>query len=222
VKFTLPYFQSREPLAFTDSSGRTTKVTSFGIRSEDEYAYDELRQQSRVLFRNGDSRDKDFEFAVDLCATSSPSQMLVARITGAPTLAAACKRIETEEAELRRLSQDDPGGAESLQRMGPNDVLLVPDLLWRISHRFSELELTSFENAGLTGQRLDVAQQDIFFRLDRGGAELRSESKMYCKPEPTHFVLDGPFLIYMKMRGAAMPYFVLWVDNAELLSPWRE
>jgi len=96
-------------------------------------------------------------------------------------------------------------------------VLLVPDLFWRISHRYTELEGKSFKNAELRGQSLDVAQQDILFRLDRSGAELKSEAKVFVLPVPTYFVLDRPFLIYMKKRGARDPYFAMWVDNAELL-----
>jgi len=58
--------------------------------------------------------------------------------------------------------------------------------------------------------------------LDRSGAALKSESKMYSVPIPTYFVLDRPFLIYMKKRDATAPYFVMWVDNAELLTHWQE
>lgn len=209
VKFAVPYFQNRKPLEFADSSGRKTGVASFGIRPEDDYAYYKLRSQPRVLFRKGEWRDPDFEFAVDLYASSSPSQIVVARIRREPSLQAALKRIEKEEKALA-------------QRIGPNDVLLVPDFFWQISHRFSELEGRAFLNPNLKGLPLDVARQDILFRLDRSGAELKSESKIAVRPIPTHFVLDRPFLIFMRKRGAAQPYFAMWVDNAELLTPWKQ
>jgi len=60
--------------------------------------------------------------------------------------------------------------------------------------------------------------QTIRFRLDRSGAELASEARMPCAPAATHYVCDRPFLIVMKKRGAERPFFVMWVDNAELLS----
>jgi hypothetical protein len=109
-----------------------------------------------------------------------------------------------------------------LEEVGPNDVLLVPDFFWQISHRFSDLEGRAFLNPKLKGRRLEVARQDILFRLERSGAELESESKIYCLPIPTYFVLDRPFLICMRRRDAAEPYFVMWIDNAELMIPWKK
>lgn len=222
VKFSLPYFQNRKPLEFTDSSGHKTRVASFGIRPEDDYAYYQLRNQPHILFRKGEPGDSDLEFAVDLCTNSSPSQIIVARIKREPSLQAALKRIEEEEDAIRQMKEKAPDYARYLEEIGPNDVLLVPDLFWQVSHRFSELEGRAFLNPTLEGQCLDVAQQDILFRLDRSGAELKSESKDYCLPIPTYFVLDRPFLICMRKRGAPMPYFVMWVDNGELLTPWAE
>lgn len=76
-------------------------------------------------------------------------------------------------------------------------------------------------NTKLAGRTLDVAQQDIAFRLERKGAELESETKLYglkCASLP--LLLDGPFLVYMQKRGSEEPYFVMWVDDAEVLMEW--
>jgi hypothetical protein len=213
VKFDLPYFQNRKPLEFTDPEGRKTEIASFGIRSEDDYAYYKLRNQARILFHKGDPwEDAELEFAIDLCAASSPSQTVIARIKREPSLAKALERIDKESDNLTIHSQ----------KIGPNDVLLIPNLSWQISHHFSDIEGKAFLNPPLKGQHLDVARQDILFRLDRSGAELKSESKMLCSPVPTHFVMDRPFLIFMRNRGDTEPYFAMWVDNAELLTPWTK
>jgi hypothetical protein len=34
---------------------------------------------------------------------------------------------------------------------------------------------------------------------------------------PRLFVLDRPFLLYLKKPNAKWPFFAMWVDNAELL-----
>ena len=114
----------------------------------------------------------------------------------------------------------DRSEAERLGKVESLDTLIVPDLRWAVSHRFAELEGKIFTSGKLSGQRLDVAQQDIVFRLGKNGASLRSESRMVPSGIPSRFVLDRPFLIYMKQRGAVMPYFVMWVENTELLSQW--
>jgi len=223
VKFDLPYFQNGKPLEFTDSTGRKTEVASFGIRTEDDYAYYKLRSQPRVLFRKGGHRkEAELEFAIDLSATSSPSQIVLARIKREPSLAKALKRVEEELGEIEKLKQKDPRYAKYLEGIGPNDVLLVPNIFWQISHRFSEIEGKAFLNPQLKDQRLDIARQDILFRLDRGGAELKSESKIHCLPIPTYFVMDRPFLIFMRKRGETEPYFAMWVDNAKLLTPLKQ
>jgi hypothetical protein len=55
------------------------------------------------------------------------------------------------------------------------------------------------------------------FKLDRGGAELASEAKVHFKPTASFFHFNRPFLLVMKKRGAGRPFFVVWIDNAELL-----
>src|SRR2546426_746807 len=112
--------------------------------------------------------------------------------------------------------------AGRLQHLESIDTLCVPDLHWAVWHRFRQLEGDTFTNTRLSGQQLGVAQQDILFRLDRSGAELKSEAKVSETGVPTDFLLDRPFLIYLKQRTAASPYFAMWVANAELLRGRRE
>jgi hypothetical protein len=222
IKFSLPYNQNRKPLVFTDGSGNKTEINSFGIPTEYGDTCFKLRKQSRVLFCKGETHD-EVEFAIDLCSNSSPSQIVVARIPPEQTLAASLSRVEKEIAEWKEhLRMEYPNVAIGMQSIGPSDTFLVPDFHWFISHRFSELEGRAFANEKLKGQRLDVAQQDILFRLDKSGAELKSEAKAYAAAEPNDFILNRPFLVYMKKRDAQMPYFVMWVDNAELLNVWLQ
>jgi len=63
-------------------------------------------------------------------------------------------------------------------------------------------------------------EKDIRFCLNRSGATLRSEAKTEKSAIPTNFFFERPFLVYLKKRGAPIPYFAMWVDNAELLRRW--
>ncbi len=59
------------------------------------------------------------------------------------------------------------------------------------------------------------------FRLDRSGAQLNSEARMRIRCVGRHYIFNRPFLLYMKKRDAKTPYFVMWVENAELLKKWK-
>ncbi len=214
IAFEIPYFQNDEAFAFTDRAGRKIDVSSFGVRNKDAYAYNNLRWQPKILYITREQHSgKPLEYIVDLDRSSKPNQIILALIEPKPTLAESVADAEKKIEDYRPGTQRD----ESLET---NDTLLVPDIVWNITHHFSELEGKAFNNARLPKQPIRIAQQDIAFRLDRSGAEIRSEFKMPCLPAPTHYVFNRPFLLYMKMRGATQPYFAMWVENAELLAKW--
>ena len=232
IQFPQPYIRSQSAHTFKDASGKQTPIRTFGLPPA-EHFHPSLLEQPRILFA-GSARGRRGKgpgpnpgavpatFAIDLDAGSTPSQIIVARIPRQPTLAAAFKHVEHEIAAQASL-KDDP---DNPSRLRSGDVLLVPKMLWQISHRFRELEGTSLTNGKFGGQRIAVAKQDLRFRLDRYGAELVAESRIFSLgggrwSSPRRFVLDGPFLVYMKQRGAPLPFFAMWVDNAELLQPWR-
>lgn len=209
VKFDIPFFDNDEPFEFTDSAGQKTAVASFGIRENDDYAYYKLRSQVAILYR-GNAPDRGGEvpeFVVDPCSNSRPYQIILAMLTPKATLADSVADVELKTR----------GG--SPHGLGPRDTLLVPNMAWQIAHRFAEIEGVDkpILNPNLQGLHISTAAQVIRFRLDRSGAEVVSESKNEVKPWAFYFHLNRPFLIIMKKRDAKRPFFVVWVDNAELL-----
>lgn len=211
VKFKIPFFENTKKFTFQDSQGNENQVTSFGIRPEDDYAYRKLRKQVEVLYSSYyPDRDNLMEFAVDLCKDTKPNQIVLARIEPKETLGHTLAHLDDKIAGFTK--------EKFFHQFGINDVLLVPNIFWRITHHFGELKGRYLGNTGYENYWIKLALQTIQFRLDRSGAELKSEARLYAAPEPSHFVFDQPFLIYMKKRGAKHPFFVMWVDNAELLS----
>jgi len=214
LRFPIPYFENREPLPFKDAAGTTTLVSSFGIRPADADGYDRLRRQAAVLFCDDFPPDgpPPGRYGLDLCADSPTDQLILARIDRPVTLADALAAFRARVASSPLTKYQ--------RRLATNDTLLAPDLNWRVCHHFRDLEgpdrlLVASPSPGLY---LKTARQWIEFRLDRGGAELGSESMIETKSlPPRHFHFDRPFLIVLSRRGAANPYFVMWVENAELL-----
>lgn len=213
VPFRLPYYEDR--LTFRGADGSETAVRSFGIRKQEEWGAAELREQVGVLFADGRQNEESrqpTEYAVDLCRDSTPDQVIVALIPRQPTLGEMVSEIK------RRTKTGDK--ARYPHEFGKGDHLLVPAMAWRVEHRFAELEGSQKRLGGgkLDGLYIDRAFQIVQFRLDKSGAELKSEAGMGMKGGPRLFHFDRPYLITMARRGAEQPYFAMWVDNDELMA----
>jgi hypothetical protein len=209
VKFRIPFFDTEDEVSFGG-----VPVTAFGIAKKHEYAYDKLREQIDVLYVEpyaGDRDPEDTEFVIDPCKHSAPYQIILAHIRPKETLTATLDDLDSKLARY--------GDSDYEHEFTPRDELLVPNIAARIEHHFSELEGEdkALLNKGFEGYWMALASQVIEFRLDRSGAELRSEAAFVCKPNKRYFYYSGPFLIVMRKRGAEQPFFVMWVDNAELL-----
>jgi hypothetical protein len=206
VKFTIPFYENQGEFLFGG-----VPVSSFGISRKDRRAPDDLREQIEVLYYSGDPGDStqpEDEFAVDPCRHSRPYQLILARIAPKASLAETLSDLDAKLA-----------GSETSGFLD-NEVLLIPSMHWRTTHRFLDLEDLFLKNEGHTDTWLEDLYQRIDFRLDRSGADVKSESwgsqkKSACGDR--RLIFDRPFLIVMKKRGAERPFFVMWVDNAELL-----
>ena len=231
VKFSIAFFDSNEPLSFQDSTGGKGSVSAFGIRPEDEYAYSRLREQVEVLYaeeartreehqRNQESRSglpAPLEFALDLCKGSSPVQIVLAKVAAKDSLTEALADLQ------KKIREWSPATPEYERVFQVSDVLLVPNVFYRVRHRFSDLEGPGkvLLNPGFSKYWVEEALQSVEFKLDRSGAEVASQAGAVVRLLARYFVFDRPFLIVLRKRGAEHPFFVMWVDNAELLCNWQ-
>lgn len=214
VPFKYPFRQLDNGLVFTDSQGVQTRLSGFGLWDAYQRAYRKIGEQVEILYLRSDNEkdtyyDQPTEYALDLCRHSRPYQVVIARVEPRGSLAETLEHIHAQIAEFRKLPHH-----EELSRFRGGDELEVPEMFWRIDHRFKELIGRTVANARMP---IVEALQTIEFRFDRFGAVLESEALFATKASPRHFAFNRPFLVYMQKRGAERPFFVMWVDNAELL-----
>ncbi len=212
VPFKHPFRQVEEAFTFSDSQGNQTDVEAFGLWEAHLGQYQNMREQVDILFCRSEDPRRSWEvdeYAIDLCKHSAPYQVVVAVVEPNESLSQMydCVQAQAEEFKQREYYEE----ARQLQKP---DVLRVPEIFWEIDHRFQELIGKIVANVGVP---IVEALQTIRFRLDRSGAMLESEARMIIAAMPRHFEFNRPFLVYMQKRGAAQPFFVMWVDNAELL-----
>jgi hypothetical protein len=207
----MPFIENTQSLEFVDSTGEATAVQSFGLRPQDRHAYYKLRDQIEIILKIQEL-NKPPEYAVDLCRTSHPIQVVLARIAPEKTLGATLDSL----GEKIRSWKNKAG-----KPLGESDTLLVPSAFWRFSHRFTELEAKPFVDPARADQTVAVARLDIQFKLDGGRSEVISAPQIPTDPEdPFDYTANQPFLLYVTKRDAERPFFVMWVDNVELLQRW--
>ena len=194
-----------KPMRFKDSQGRLASVKAFGIREEDrKQGGDTYRKQVGVLFRKAN------EFAIDLSKNIWPYQVILARMERKATLKETLADFEMRVAR---------GPAPSF---GDGAILGVPNMDWQVEHHFQELEGKTLRNRGLPpGSFIKEVSLFVKFKIDRRGVELQSRAWIGTdwngEPDPEDFRFNQPYLLILQNRESRLPFFVMWVDNAELM-----
>jgi hypothetical protein len=201
LEFEKAFQPSEHPLQFG-----ANQVQAFGIEDWDGQAY-KLLKQVRIL----NYRDTN-DFIVEFKTKSKGDTLILAKVPAQDTLAETvkdvCSRIE------KPLSEQ------------PDDIrIFVPKIDFNLLRTYDEL---LGKHLALTNRReysdwfIADARQLVRFRLNERGAMLKSEAAMAVAPAaPANLILDQPFLVLLQRTDARVPYFALWIDNAELLVPWR-
>ena len=216
VPFEYPYRQVRNKFIFTDSQGIEMNVGAFGVWGFLPQ-YKNMREQVEILYfiedHNESDRDLQMkEFAIDLCKHSKPYQVVAAVIEPKDSLAQSLDYIHSQITDFKKNPR-----YKNMTLVDDTDVLMLPEMFWEIDHRFDELISKIVANANPPMPIIE-AKQGIKFKLDRYGAMLESEAKFAFAAIPRYFMFNRPFLVYMKKRDCEQPFFVMWVDNAELLN----
>jgi hypothetical protein len=199
-----------DPFTFHHRDGKDTSVRAFGIpapKSSTESA--NIREQVKLLFRQRS------EFAVDLSKNTKPYQTILARIDRQETLRDTLKELDARisQADKKLLPTNLPDTA----------ILLIPTMNWRVKHDFPEFRSRGFSTRAVPDAFVDQAEQSIEFKISRKGVIIKSRAYDPAlianghEPGPNEFKFERPYLIVLKRRDGKEPFFVMWVENAELM-----
>jgi hypothetical protein len=149
------------------------------------------------------------EFIVSLDTRDPDDELILALVEPRDTLRATYDKIT----ELVSLKNELPLSAA--------DELMVPKINVQLRHDYQELLGKIIMQDGAI---IMQARTTLQFVLDEFGARVKSLSSVTgvksAAPAPLRLVFDRPFMIIMKERRSPLPYFAVWVGNAELLSPF--
>ena len=209
------YFQQtlRDTVLRDEEDPRSERV--FGFGSGRSTAQAKVAGQVRIHdYRNSN------DFVIEIATRSRSDRLLLAKIHPLSTLAETIKSVRTR--------------ADSSQGKTPENAtrMEVPILDFRLVKDYKELleKHVKCPNQILNGFPIVMARQLIQFKLNEEGARLKSEAVVAVKSsdmadpgyEPPQLIFNKPYLVLMERKGAANPYFALWIDNPELLVPFVE
>jgi hypothetical protein len=225
VNFRQEYYEYPRDFPFPGSAARPGKVHAFGVWPESGKDAAALREQVEVLYADTDPQfDTLTRYVVDPDRFSRTIQVVLARVDRKETLADILGAMEVAIGDR---SKTRATSLASAKKLDSTDTLLVPAMHWKVRHSFREL-LGPDKSLRVNGKKqpMEAAEETIAFHLDSRGAGVESSARVQTKSEVTRglhrqFRFDGPFLLYLKRRDGKHPFFVMWVENAELLMPAR-
>ncbi|MBT3538645.1 hypothetical protein HN481_00785 [Candidatus Parcubacteria bacterium] len=107
------------------------------------------------------------------------------------------------------------------------DSFEMPKISFEFRRDYEELIDKFFLNEGFENHYISEMFENIKFKLDHKGARVENEAVivgMFAtagpgsrEPKPRHFILDKPFWIVMKRQDSQIPYFILGINNTEMM-----
>lgn len=111
-----------------------------------------------------------------------------------------------------------------VRRLSHNETFAMPKLHCSHKRSYSELVGKKLANENFTQYRIGQMFENIRFDLDHEGARVESEAVIVApmaapesKEHVRNFILDKPFWVIMIQKHSTNPYFIMGVNNTELM-----
>ena len=181
------------------SNFRDTKTEFFGINNRSN---EQLREGVNVLFYYSDS-----DYAVSL-KTADEDEVFLYRTPNTKTFNYIYSDMLAKQKKFN-----------GKKYMANKDELKIPDLKFSEEKEFSQLA-----GKRVKGTRLQIEQalETVKFEMNNEGVKLKSEAGMTMKltsagpgkvEQPRYFYFDDTFVLFIKEKNKANPYFALRVHN---------
>jgi hypothetical protein len=209
VEFPEPFDPLPDGIFIRASDGKSVVdeeffAQAFGLKKFDAKNPRHERIGKHVRIHGCGSRS----FVVVLESAGMEGEVILARLAPERTLRA------TVDTALTRLKL-------APERLAHGDKLGIPLFDYHILHSYRDITGRRLLNAGFEGMPCAGVVQAVRFRMNENGADLRSRMicgfKSVVRPEVKSLIFCPPFLVLLKERRAANPFFAMWVANQEVL-----
>lgn len=146
-------------------------------------------------------------------------------------------KLEQEEDELILAKGFDMGSPvsaietyknnqQTFSFMRHEDEFTMPDLHLDMHREYSEMIGAQLKNAGFTDYEIGVMFENIKFDMDHKGARVENEGVIGIRAtampnenlvKPRILKMDKPFWVMMKHKASDSPYFLLGINNTNLM-----
>jgi hypothetical protein len=196
-------------------------VASFGI----QYYSDDLAGRVDILYYKDDDH-----FCLKLIPADYSQEIIFMKgLEHAGSLGEVVKQLNQQV--NKGIEEYKNQALQWKKNFNDKDVLLIPVLQFNIAAHFQQLEGQTFK-AGQTPFQITTAYQRTALLLNEYGGIVQSEADMWARaaigdpqvelPHPKMLLFDKPFLLIIKKRDTTQPYFVMLVNNTELMIPSKK
>jgi hypothetical protein len=195
------------PLDNLDYLSKTFKGKAVAMAGIDHLHYPRTEEVELSFYKNDD------KFVLKLLPAALDNEILFASgVAPASTLAEAWKHI-------RKMIAD---GKKQEHWLGSDDMFAIPCMKFNIKTNYPGIERQMFDGKGQAYEVI-MATQRTGFIFNEKGAVVESEADVVAAvvdtmmPVPKNLVLDDTYFIVIKKVTAENPYFMMKVDNTELM-----
>ncbi len=203
MPFEIPFEILDEPIRFQSARG-VVPVQGFGIESGGggRKAKKICRQVKVISYMHPMT-------CIELKTKAAEDEVILALVEPEEDLLSTVKTVLA--------IVDSAGQARNLK---PDARLSIPVVEFHVRKEYEEVVDVPLRNEGFHEYWIAEAIQDIRFRMDERGLHLRSRAHFLVTASmPMRIVFDRPFLLYIRKRGAALPFFAAWIEDPEILVP---